>query len=253
MNQTRNRRHLRSLLQNRRVQLIHALLIVTYLAVYTLLLSAAALAPTLLALRGDASHATLADAAELFLFENRVWPLALLLIAGCGVHSILMSHRVFGPLVRVRHEAARIGDGDLTRRVRFRKNDHLLDLRDALNAMVDRLDRRMGEVHVARARCAHRLEVLRHGGLLGTGGSSRRQLFEDLYEDFVQLEQRLAGFKTSGGEERLKPLAPAATEAASRDGGADSDTHSATQATNRETRKGQDGCDTPASDQARSA
>ena len=204
MTSIRNRRQTRSILQNRRVQLIHALLIVTYLSVYTLLLSAATLAPTVMALRGDAEHATLNDAAELFLFENRVWPLAVGLILACGVHSIFMSHRVFGPLVRVRREVELIGQGDLSRRLRFRRNDHMLELRDALNDMVRDLDRQMSEVHLARARCRHRLEEL-EDGIFARGGADRRRLLEDLVHDFGELERGLNTFKTSGGWERLKP------------------------------------------------
>ncbi len=215
MTRISNRRQTSSILQNRRVQFIHALLIITYLSVYTLLLSAAALAPTVMALRGDAEHATQSDAAELFLFENRVWPLALGLILACGVHSIFMSHRVFGPLVRVRREAALIGQGDLSRRLRFRRNDHMLDLRDALNDMVRDLDRQMSEVHLARARCRHRIEEL-ESGMFARGAADRRRLLEDLVRDFGELEQGLTTFKTSGGWERLKPVEltgpPAATE-----------------------------------------
>jgi hypothetical protein len=178
-------------------------LIVTYLAVYTLLLSAVALAPTLLALNGDGARATAADAAELFLFQNRIWPVALLLILGCGVHSILVSHRVFGPLTRVNQEAKLIGAGDLSRRIRFRKNDHMAELRDALNGMVGALDVRMEQVHLARARCRHRLEQLEHG-MLARGGADRRALLEQLLADFSELESALAPFRTSRGFERLK-------------------------------------------------
>jgi methyl-accepting chemotaxis protein len=225
MGRTPNRRQLGSILQNRRVQLIHALLIVTYLSVYTLLLSIAALAPTIVALQGDAESATLTNAAELFLFEDRVWPLALLLIVACGVHSIFMSHRVFGPLVRVRHEAALIGSGDLTRRIRFRKNDHMLELRDSLNAMVEELDRNMGEVHLMRARLKHRIEEL-EGDMLTGGGAERRTKLEALIDDFARLEQALAIYRTSEGWERLKSQSspveatPATSETLAADGGA---------------------------------
>jgi methyl-accepting chemotaxis protein len=230
-----NRRRAQSLLQDRRVQLIHALLIVTYLSVYTLLLSAAALAPTILALQGDAEGATLSNAAELFLFEDRVWPLALLLILACGIHSIFMSHRVFGPLVRVYREATLVGQGDLTRRLRFRRNDHLLELRDTLNEMIDRLDRQMSEVHVARARCRHRLEELEGG----VGDTELRARFEHLTQDFAHLEETLAAFKTSQGFERLKTRATELTQP--------------TDATAAEPAEGQDRWDSRGNDRAASA
>jgi methyl-accepting chemotaxis protein len=196
-----DRRKPASLVQNRRVQLLHALLIVTYLVVYTVALSAAALGPTVVALLAEperleqAPEQALAAAAELFLFEERVWPIAVVLILVFGLHSLAISHRVFGPLARVRSEAPAIAAGDLRRRFRFRKNDHMLELRDALNEILEGLDERVGWTQAATESCRARLEDLHRSQFAGP--AARLAAYESFAAELERLEAGLAVFQTS--------------------------------------------------------
>ena len=196
-----NRRRPRSILQNRRAQLIHALLIVTYLVVYTAVLSAAALGPTVLTLLTDpgrfegAPDRALAAAAELFLFEERVWPLALLLILACGIHALHVSHRVFGPLARVRKEAPSVAAGDLRHRFRFRRNDHMSELGEALNQMVAGLEERMAGAQSAAARCRAQLEELERAQF--GSARARQEAIATLGAGLSRLDAHLAAFQTA--------------------------------------------------------
>lgn len=199
MEKTPDRRRVRTILQNRRGQLIHALLIVTYLVVYTVVLSAATLAPTVITLLADpapfegAPDSALAAAAQLLMFEERVWPVAAALILIITLHSLHISHRMFGPMTRIRSEAALIAAGDLRRRVRFRKGDHMAEVSEALNAMIEALDRRMSEVQSTVADCGVRIEELKRAQF--TSPSTRHHALDDLVAGVARLETQLGAFQ----------------------------------------------------------
>ena len=53
--------------------------------------------------------------------------------------TVVLSHRVAGPLVNLERSLARVAQGDLTHRIRLRPTDQLKDIRDAYNRMVDSL------------------------------------------------------------------------------------------------------------------
>lgn len=199
MDKTPNRRRVRTILQNRRGQLIHALLIVTYLVVYTVVLSAATLAPTVITLLADpapfegAPDSALAAAAQLTMFEERVWPVAVALILIISLHSLHISHRLFGPMTRIRSEAALVAAGDLRRRVHFRQGDHMGQVSEALNEMIEAMDRRMSEVQATVADCGVRIEELKRAQF--TSPSARHQALEDLGAEVARLETQIGAFQ----------------------------------------------------------
>jgi methyl-accepting chemotaxis protein len=212
MQDQRNRRRKGSLLLNRRAQLLQALLIVTYLVAYTVALSAVAIGPTVVALlRYPESFAAspqraAAAATELFFFEERLWPLALLLIGIFGIHSIYMSHRIYGPLVRVRAEADRVAGGDLSRRFVFRKGDQLSDLEEAMNDMISATDARVGAAQRSARTCAMHLRRLHESQFTGSP-ASRLQAYEEMATEFAVLADRLAAFTTTDGAAETDPEA----------------------------------------------
>lgn len=196
-----NRRRASSLLQNRRTQLLNAFLIVNYLVVYTVALSAVSLGPTVITLLHsprtfveDPSRAT-AAATEILLFESRIWPFAIVLIALFGLHSIAISHRVFGPLAQVRTLAARVAAGDLVSRARFRKNDHLRELSDSLNTMLAALDSQIGEAQAAHAGVQKQLDELHRAQF--ASAADRMQAFEALRDELARLRGTLDTFHTT--------------------------------------------------------
>jgi methyl-accepting chemotaxis protein len=201
MDTTPNRRRARSILQNRRAQLTHALLIVTYLVVYTVALSALALAPTVINLLTDpapfegAPDNALAAAAQLLLFEERIWPAAIALILIFGLHSLHISHRVFGPVPRMQAEAGRVAAGDLRRRIQLRTDDHMAGLSEALNEMFATLDHRLGEAQAALRACEEQMGGLARAQF--TSPSDRQRAIEDLKVEVARLETQLAAFQTT--------------------------------------------------------
>lgn len=91
-------------------------------------------------------------AAETFLLLHRyLWPaLALLFIVATAV-TIHMSHRIAGPLYRLRRVCEQVGSGDLTVHARVRQGDYLVEEAAAFEAMLVSLRVRIGRARDALA------------------------------------------------------------------------------------------------------
>lgn len=59
---------------------------------------------------------------------------------------IMLSHRIAGPLYRFEKTVKDIEMGDLTTRISLRKKDEMVVLKEALNTLVDSMDRRMARI-----------------------------------------------------------------------------------------------------------
>ncbi len=53
--------------------------------------------------------------------------------------SIFLSHRIAGPLYKLRRAMDDVSKGNLDQRITFRKNDHFTELQDSFNDMVQTL------------------------------------------------------------------------------------------------------------------
>jgi len=69
---------------------------------------------------------------------------------------ILLSHRIAGPLYRFEKTVKDIEGGDLTARIYLRKKDEIIELKEALNVLVDSMDKRIGRIK----RSIHEIRVL---------------------------------------------------------------------------------------------
>ena len=86
-------------------------------------------------------------AAEEFLYiDARFWPSALVVLVLIGAHSILVSHRVAGPLVGFRRVLKVVEEGDLSIRAKIRRADYLGRDAESINAMISGLSGRLREV-----------------------------------------------------------------------------------------------------------
>jgi nitrate/nitrite-specific signal transduction histidine kinase len=61
-----------------------------------------------------------------------------------SVIIIFISHRIAGPLCRLRQYMKRVGNGDFKTRISFRSYDAVHDIADAFNNMVENLEKRYG-------------------------------------------------------------------------------------------------------------
>jgi methyl-accepting chemotaxis protein len=86
-------------------------------------------------------------AAEEFLaLDTRFWPSALVVIGLIGAHSLLVSHRIAGPLVGFRRVLKAVGEGDLSVRATIRRHDSLERDAESINTMISDLSGRLREV-----------------------------------------------------------------------------------------------------------
>lgn len=82
--------------------------------------------------------------------HERFWPIALisaLIVAGSALH---FSHRIAGPLVRVRRYLRRLGDGEIPPALQTRRRDFLKNEVECLNFATDGIARRIAAVHRAQ-------------------------------------------------------------------------------------------------------
>ena len=79
----------------------------------------------------------------------KVWStisvMSLLFAAAIILLAIYTAHRIGGPLIALRGAMADVRDGDLSRRLKFRKYDKMNDVESGFNEMVDALQSRHRE------------------------------------------------------------------------------------------------------------
>jgi len=74
---------------------------------------------------------------RILMLHSRVWPAFISLIVILGLHSILLFHRIVGPLYRFRLAFEQIRQGNVSFRVKLRKKDYLHDEEEAFNNMIE--------------------------------------------------------------------------------------------------------------------
>jgi methyl-accepting chemotaxis protein len=109
-----------------------------YFATILLIFAGALFLPIILELRsGNLSVLEQGEVAAQFLaLHARVWPAMLVVLVLLALHSIVVSHRIAGPLYRFRSIFKAIAEGDLSVRANLRKTDYLGKEADSLNEMV---------------------------------------------------------------------------------------------------------------------
>jgi methyl-accepting chemotaxis protein len=80
-------------------------------------------------------------------FAHRVWPAMWVLFLIMVVHAMYVSHKIAGPLYRIRNVLTLVASGNLTTRARIRRGDYLTLDAETVNDMVDELDKRIGRMH----------------------------------------------------------------------------------------------------------
>jgi methyl-accepting chemotaxis protein len=120
--------------------------------VFAALVSVSLFAPLIMQLEsGTIAAEQQGQAAAQFLYLHRhFWPALVVIFVFLAFHSIVVSHRIAGPLVNFRRVLHAVGDGDLTASARIRKHDYLREEEASINEMIAGLAAR---VQVLRDRC----------------------------------------------------------------------------------------------------
>jgi methyl-accepting chemotaxis protein len=151
-----------------------------YVLAVVLIFAGALFMPLILTLRdGAAASPEVAEAARQFLaFHNRVWPPVLALVALLVIHNIVFSHRIAGPLYRIRSELKKIGDGNLFVQVRLRKNDYLDKEALSVNEMVESLRTKVRSIEHNQKKASALLVELQRSLIQGSADEMTGQIDE---------------------------------------------------------------------------
>jgi len=124
-------------------------------------------------------------------FYQRLLPLAAILLVAFTFHLIVVTHRIFGPLVNFRAAFGRIAQGDLAERVVVGKRDYLHRECDAINDMLDALSCRLAQVKDDQAKLVATLKTLE----VGPGNTQAATLLESARSEAHAITERLAEFR----------------------------------------------------------
>lgn len=125
---------------DKRFQAKYMLLIMLLLFIYTFIFIIIIFAPYMLTLYFNYPLEDKAEAARtIILLHGKVWPGIGLVILIFGALSIFITHKIAGPLYRVKKSLSEVTKGNLNVVVKLRKFDDLKDLADHVNLLIEEL------------------------------------------------------------------------------------------------------------------
>ena len=124
---------------DRNLQTRYIILMVVVLIVHTLIVLAAVFSPYIMMLSFDFPNDTRAEAAKAFLLvHTNAWPVIGGFIIIVGVLTLFVTHRIAGPIFRLKKGIRDIADGRLNEKIILRKKDEFHDVAEELNALAAR-------------------------------------------------------------------------------------------------------------------
>lgn len=176
---------------------------VVYFVSIILVFAAVLFVPVMLELDAASYSPAAALAADQFLsLHSRVWPAAAVLFLLLVVHSVVVSHRIAGPLYRFRGYFKAVAGGNLADRVTIRKHDYLQEEADAINAMTGSLRERLANLKARYDELRRALNELTEAAGNGSGPEISRSL-KLLQAQVERFEADIHQFRTErAGSER---------------------------------------------------
>jgi methyl-accepting chemotaxis protein len=124
----------------KKFQAKYLLLTILMLLTFSFLFVVIIFAPYMLTLYFDYPLAEKAESARvILLLHGRIWPWIGGVILFFGAVSIFISHKVAGPLFRMKKSLDKVTQGDLSVVIKLRKWDDLKDLAEHINLLVEEL------------------------------------------------------------------------------------------------------------------
>ncbi len=129
-------------------QIKFASLVIGYLILYVLLMVIIIFLPASLTLLSkDALTVEKYEASkEFFSLDARIWPALIIIALVIGIHSIFITHKVFGPLYRLRKSLQQMQEGDLSFEAKIRNKDYLIEYIDELNTVLKVFRERIDDI-----------------------------------------------------------------------------------------------------------
>lgn len=178
------------------------LLSLLYFGVILVTVTAALFLPTILELAdtGGSWDQKQRASIQFLTLHTRLWPAVFVLFTLLAIHSVIISHRVAGPLYKFRKVFRAVAGGDLSMHVAIRKNDYLKKEVDDINAMIGALRQRVDEYSALSGKAIRALEEIREAAANGNVDDVHR-LSGHVEVHLQQIEEGLAFFKTTETEE----------------------------------------------------
>ena len=103
-------------------------------------------APSVIGLVTGADLAELEPAAEEFLIlHRRIWPAVLFVLAGVFLYTLILSHRIAGPIHRINKVLEMMLRGEYPESITLRKGDHFQKTAELLERLSQQIDRQREE------------------------------------------------------------------------------------------------------------
>jgi len=80
-------------------------------------------------------------AREFLILHHRVWPAVLFLFGGIFVYTLLLSHRIAGPIHRINNILGKMLEGEFPEKITFRRGDFL----QSTGGLLEQLSRKMAQ------------------------------------------------------------------------------------------------------------
>ena len=142
----------RNFFVNRKLQSWMLRLALLYVLSFATVISVSLFLPLILSLfSAEASSEEAAASAVQFLYlHSHFWPAAILALLAIGFHSIFSSHKIAGPLYRMKLNLESLKQGTIPEPIRLRRGDALQDEIKLLNETIIALEARLSEIGTAQ-------------------------------------------------------------------------------------------------------
>lgn len=135
-------------------------------------------------------------ASKIMWFYGNIWPFMWGVFMLLVVHSIYVTHKIAGPLYRIRNVMRTVGAGDLTRRVTIRNRDYLREDADVINESIDKIHRKIADLSaISQSIDATAADL---GRVIDQGSPDEtRQRIGELSDEIESLRETLGYFTVS--------------------------------------------------------
>ena len=176
--------------------------LLVYNGFYFLVITAAIWAGLFLPLALDLSNPNLSIAEQgevagkILYLHSRLGPILLIVFVILGIHSVLVSHRIAGPLYRFKATFNQVAQGDLSKVVSIRKGDLLVNEQTKIEEMIGTLSSRLKNIKKEQAAMEQALQsLLKSQGNLSE--NMAKEAIAQLEGCHLRLKKELEYFKLS--------------------------------------------------------
>lgn len=185
----------RRVLVDKPLQLGFLLVCFGYIFAFMLMMGGALFLPLIIELSNKQTALAETAANQFLLLHQSFWPAVLVSIVLLSLHAVLISHRFAGPLYRHKRIYQEISSGKIPGPFIARKGDFLVKETTGLNAMIESLRFRMGEIQAAEYQLDEALAKLRESAAAG-GDDQLKAKLAAVSEYQEKLREKIEYFQT---------------------------------------------------------